>query len=155
MDHGNFKAKVWKRGTYTFLGTYDTAVEAAVARKHEIVLLDTAGRLQTDRGLMDELAKIVRVVRKEVPDAPHEVLLVLDANTGQNAIRQAKEFKGTVDVDHIALTKLDGTAKGGVVLGIAQEVGLSVRYVGIGEAIEDLVYFDPESFVEALFSEDT
>lgn len=130
------------------------AVEAALARKHDVVLLDTAGRLQTDRGLMDELAKVVRVVRKELPEAPHEVLLVLDANTGQNAIRQAKEFKGTVDVDHIALTKLDGTAKGGVVLGIAQEVGLPVRYVGIGEAMEDLVDFDAESFVEALFSED-
>ena len=131
------------------------AVDAALARKHDVVLLDTAGRLQTDRGLMDELAKIVRVVRKDLPDAPHEVLLVLDANTGQNAIRQAKEFKETVAVDHIALTKLDGTAKGGVVLGIAQEVGLPVRYVGIGEAIEDLIDFDPESFVEALFSEDS
>ena len=129
------------------------AVRAAAARDLDVVLLDTAGRLQTDSGLMDELAKISRVVKKEIPDAPHEVLLVLDANTGQNAIRQAQEFQRAVDVDAIVLAKLDGTAKGGVVLGIAQEVGIPVRYVGLGETLDDLADFDPESFVDALFAE--
>ena len=130
---------------------YD-AVQAASARDLDVVLLDTAGRLQTDAGLMDELQKIARVVKKEVPDAPHEVILVLDANTGQNAIRQAQEFQRAVNVDGILLAKLDGTAKGGVVLGIAQEVGIPVRYVGLGEEIDDLVDFDVEQFVDALFA---
>ena len=119
-----------------------------------MVLLDTAGRLQTDAALMDELAKISRVVKKEIPDAPHEVLLVLDANTGQNAIRQAQEFQRAVDVDRIVLAKLDGTAKGGVVLGIAEEVGIPVRYVGVGEDVDDLADFDTGEFVEALFASD-
>jgi fused signal recognition particle receptor len=127
------------------------AVRAARARGLDTVLVDTAGRLQTRSDLMDELAKIARVIKKEIPDAPHEVLLVLDANIGQNAIRQAQEFSRAVPVSGIALTKLDGTAKGGVVLGIAQEVGIPVRYVGLGEAIDDLVDFDPEAFVRALF----
>ena len=130
---------------------YD-AVRVAVARQIDVVLIDTAGRLQTDRGLMDELRKIVRVVKKEVPEAPHEILLVLDANTGQNAIRQAQEFARAADVTGIVLAKLDGTAKGGVVLGVAREVGIPVRYVGVGEALEDLCDFDPRSFVRALFS---
>jgi len=128
------------------------AVKAARTRGIDVVLVDTAGRLQTDQGLMDELAKIQRVMRKELPTAPHEVLLVLDANTGQNAIRQAQEFKKAVAVTGIALTKLDGTARGGVVLGIAQEVGLSVRYAGLGESIEDLADFDAPEFVRALFA---
>ena len=130
------------------------AVKAAVARDIDVVLLDTAGRLQTDAALMDELAKISRVVKKEIPDAPHEVLLVLDANTGQNAIRQAQEFQRAVDVDRIVLAKLDGTAKGGVVLGIAEEVGIHVRYVGVGEDVDDLADFDTGEFVEALFASD-
>jgi fused signal recognition particle receptor len=130
---------------------YD-AVQAASARDLDVVILDTAGRLQTDAGLMDELQKIARVVKKEVPDAPHEVILVLDANTGQNAIRQAQEFQRAVNVDGILLAKLDGTAKGGVVLGIAQEVGIPVRYIGLGEAVDDLVDFDDEQFVDALFA---
>jgi fused signal recognition particle receptor len=128
------------------------AVKAARARKLDVLIVDTAGRLQTDKGLMDELAKISRVVQKEIPEAPHEVLLVLDANTGQNAIRQAQAFCSAVPVSGIMLCKLDGTAKGGVVLGIAQEVGLPVRYVGIGEQLEDLCDFEPEAFVSALFS---
>jgi fused signal recognition particle receptor len=127
------------------------AVQAAQARGCDTVLIDTAGRLQTQAGLMDELTKLVRVVRKTEPDAPHEVLLVLDANTGQNAIRQAQEFARAVDVTGIVLTKLDGTAKGGAVLGIAQEVGIPVRYAGLGEGIDDLVDFDAEAFVRALF----
>jgi len=130
------------------------AVKAALSREIDVVLLDTAGRLQTDAALMDELAKISRVVKKEIPDAPHEVLLVLDANTGQNAIRQAQEFRRAVEVDRIVLAKLDGTAKGGVVLGIAEEVGIPVRYVGVGEEVDDLADFDAGAFVEALFASD-
>lgn len=130
------------------------AVKAARARALDVVIIDTAGRLHTQAGLMDELVKIARVVKKEVPDAPHEVVLVLDANTGQNAIRQAQEFTRAVDVDHILLAKLDGTAKGGVVLGIAQEVGVPVRYVGVGEGLYDLREFEPEPFVQALFGYD-
>jgi fused signal recognition particle receptor len=128
------------------------AVKAARTRGMDVVLVDTAGRLQTDQGLMDELAKMQRVMRKELPSAPHEVLLVLDANTGQNAIRQAQEFKKAVAVTGIALTKLDGTAKGGVVLGIAQEVGLPVRYAGLGESLDDLADFDAREFAQALFA---
>ena len=130
------------------------ALKSARTRGVDVVLVDTAGRLQTDQGLMDELAKIQRVMRKEMPSAPHEVLLVLDANTGQNAIRQAQEFKKAVAVTGIALTKLDGTARGGVVLGIAQEVSLPVRYAGLGESLEDLADFDAREFVRALFSPD-
>jgi fused signal recognition particle receptor len=128
------------------------ALKAARTRGFDIVIVDTAGRLQTDQGLMDELAKIQRVMRKELPSAPHEVLLVLDANTGQNAIRQAQEFKKAVAVTGIALTKLDGTARGGVVLGVAQEVSLPVRYAGLGESLDDLADFDPRDFVAALFA---
>ena len=131
------------------------AVRAAKARGADAVLIDTAGRLQTRSDLMDELSKIARAVRKEVPDAPHEVLLVLDANVGQNAIRQATEFTRAAEVSGLVLAKLDGTAKGGVVLGIAQEVGLPVRYAGLGEGIDDLVDFDPEAFVRALFDSDS
>jgi len=128
------------------------AMKAARSREFDVVLVDTAGRLQTDQGLMDELAKIQRVMRKEIASAPHEVLLVLDANTGQNAIRQAQEFKKAVTVTGIVLSKLDGTARGGVVLGIAQEVGLPVRYVGLGESADDLADFDSSEFVAALFA---
>ncbi len=131
------------------------AVRAAKARGADAVLIDTAGRLQTRSDLMDELSKIARAVRKEVPDAPHEVLLVLDANVGQNAIRQATEFTRAAEVSGLVLAKLDGTAKGGVILGIAQEVGLPVRYAGLGEGIDDLVDFDPEAFVRALFDSDS
>ncbi len=127
------------------------ALRAARTRDFDVVIVDTAGRLQTDQGLMDELAKIQRVMRKEMATAPHEVLLVLDANTGQNAIRQAQEFKKAVAVSGIVLSKLDGTARGGVVLGIAQEVCLPVRYVGLGESLDDLADFDARAFVEALF----
>ncbi len=130
------------------------AIQAGRSRGSDSVIIDTAGRLQTDAGLMDELRKIARVVKKEIPDAPHEVLLVLDANTGQNAIRQAHEFAAAVDVTGIVLTKLDGTAKGGVVLGIAEEVGIPVRWVGIGEGAGDLREFDAELFVRALFADE-
>ena len=127
------------------------ALRAARSRGLDVVLVDTAGRLQTDQGLMDELAKIQRVMRKEMASAPHEVLLVLDANTGQNAIRQAQEFKKAVAVTGIALTKLDGTAKGGVIIGICDELKVPVAWAGVGEKVADLRPFEPKEFVEALF----
>ncbi len=127
-------------------------VKTALAVDADVLIIDTAGRLQTDQNLMDQLSKIARVVKKEIADAPHETLLVVDGNTGQNAIRQAQEFSRAVPLSGIALTKLDGTAKGGVVLGIAQEVGVPVRWVGLGEKIEDLDEFAPEPFVRALFA---
>lgn len=128
------------------------AVEAAKARGADVVIIDTAGRLHTKSPLMEELKKIKRVVGKSLPGAPHEVLLVVDATTGQNAIRQAKMFNEAVGVTGIALTKIDGTAKGGIVFAIKKELGIPVRLIGIGEAVEDLRDFDPKEFVEALFS---
>jgi fused signal recognition particle receptor len=128
------------------------AVAAAQARGVDVVLVDTAGRLQTKANLMEELRKIGRVVAKRIPGAPHEVLLVLDANTGQNAVVQARQFGSVVDTTGLVLTKLDGTAKGGIVIAIAQELGMPVRFLGLGEGIEDLVPFDADSFAAALFS---
>ncbi|WP_432823441.1 signal recognition particle-docking protein FtsY, partial [Trichloromonas sp.] len=127
------------------------AAKAAVSRKADVLLLDTAGRLHTKVNLMEEMKKIHRVLAREIPDAPHETLLVLDATTGQNALTQARLFKEAVKVSGIALTKLDGTAKGGMVVAIGAELGLPVRYVGIGEGVEDLRPFDPDMFVDALF----
>jgi len=128
------------------------ACEAAVARKADVLLVDTAGRLHTQNHLMRELTKIRTVVAKKIQGAPHEVLLVLDATTGQNAINQAKVFSEAIDVTGIFLAKLDGTAKGGIVVAIRNEVNLPVKFVGIGETYEDVEPFDPESFVEALFA---
>ena len=127
------------------------ACDAAVARKADILLVDTAGRLHTQDNLMRELTKIRNVVSKKIPDAPHEVLLVLDATTGQNAISQAKAFQQAIDVTGIFLAKLDGTAKGGIVIAIRKETNLPVKFVGLGEQPEDVEPFDPETFVEALF----
>ncbi|MDA3903489.1 MAG: signal recognition particle-docking protein FtsY [Desulfuromusa sp.] len=127
------------------------AAKAAVARKADILLLDTAGRLHTKVNLMEELKKIRRVLDREIPGAPHEVLLVLDATTGQNALTQAKLFNEAVPLDGIALTKLDGTAKGGIVVAIAAEMQVPVRFVGIGEQLDDLRPFDAEMFVSVLF----
>ncbi|BCR04167.1 hypothetical protein DESUT3_12360 [Desulfuromonas versatilis] len=127
------------------------AAKAAVARKADVLILDTAGRLHTKVNLMEELKKVHRVLAREIPGAPHETLLVLDATTGQNALVQARLFKEAVKISGIALTKLDGTAKGGVVVAIGGELGLPVRFVGIGEGVEDLRPFDPDMFVEALF----
>lgn len=127
------------------------AAKAAVARKADVLLLDTAGRLHTKVNLMEELKKIRRVLDREIPGAPHEVLLVLDATTGQNALTQAKLFNEAVSLDGIALTKLDGTAKGGIIIAIAAELQVPVRFVGIGEKIDDLRPFDPEMFVSVLF----
>jgi fused signal recognition particle receptor len=128
------------------------ALAAAKARNFDCVIADTAGRLHTKTNLMTELEKMRRVAPRVIPGAPHEVLLVMDATTGQNGLQQAKLFTETVGVTGIVLTKLDGTAKGGVVLAIARELGLPIRYVGIGEQKEDLVPFDPEQFIESLFA---
>lgn len=131
---------------------YDT-VEAAQARGADVALVDTAGRLHNKKSLMDELAKIKRVMGKVVEGAPHEVILVLDASTGQNAMEQAKAFTSFVDITGLALTKLDGTAKGGIVIGISNELDVPVKYIGVGEQIEDLQVFDRELFVNSLFGE--
>ncbi|MFU8811474.1 MAG: signal recognition particle-docking protein FtsY [Balneolaceae bacterium] len=129
---------------------FDT-VSAAVARGADVALIDTAGRLHNKKGLMEELGKIKRVMGKVVDGAPHEILLVLDASTGQNAMMQAKAFTDVVDVTGLVLTKLDGTAKGGIVIGISNELDVPVKYIGVGEQIEDLQVFDREAFVGALF----
>lgn len=127
------------------------AVTSATAKKIDIVICDTAGRLHTKKNLMEELGKIARVVHKANPDAPVETLLVLDGVTGQNAINQAKEFVQAADATGIILTKLDGTAKGGAAISIKSKLGLPVRYIGVGEGIDDLMEFDAKQFVEALF----
>jgi len=132
---------------------FDT-IKAGVARDADVVIIDTAGRLQTKQPLIEELRKIVRVIGREVPSAPHETLLVLDANTGQNAISQARVFIEAAGVTGLVLTKLDGTAKGGVLVGLADEFGIPVRYVGVGEAVEDLRDFSARAFVGALFGDD-
>jgi fused signal recognition particle receptor len=132
---------------------YD-ACDAAVNRKADVLIVDTAGRLHTQDNLMRELSKIRRVIEKRIPNAPHEVLLVLDATTGQNAIRQAEEFMKAVQVTGIFLTKLDGTAKGGIVIAIRHQLNLPVKFVGLGEKPEDIEPFNPEEFVEALFTEE-
>ena len=129
---------------------YD-AVQAGISRKADIVLIDTAGRLHNKVNLMNEIGKVKKVISRSKEDAPNEVLLVLDATTGQNAISQAKTFKEVVDVTGIVLTKLDGTAKGGVIFSIKEELGLPVKYIGVGEKIEDLKPFNPDEFVKALF----
>jgi fused signal recognition particle receptor len=130
------------------------AVSAADARGTDVVLVDTAGRLQTKINLMEELGKIVRVVGKRIPEAPHEVLLVLDATTGQNAIQQAKQFNEVTELTGLVLTKVDGTAKGGVVIAIAEQLGVPVRFLGLGEGMEDLAPFDAAMFAAALFQAD-
>jgi len=139
-DHGADPAAV----------TFD-AVEAAKARGADLVLIDTAGRLHTKSNLMEEMKKIRRVAGRALEGAPHETLLVLDATTGQNAILQARQFRDTVGVDAIALTKLDGTAKGGVIVGICDELKIPVKFIGIGEKVEDLRPFDAQAFADALF----
>jgi len=130
---------------------YD-AIEAAAARGRDIVIVDTAGRLHTQTNLMEELAKVRRVIERRLEGAPHETLLVVDATTGQNGLQQARLFREAVDVSGVALTKLDGSAKGGVALAIAHELGLPVKLVGVGEGIEDLRPFDPDDFARALLT---
>jgi fused signal recognition particle receptor len=125
-------------------------MQAAKKRGADVVLIDTAGRLHTKVHLLEELKKIRRVIAREQTDAPHETLLVLDATTGQNGLQQARIFKEATNINGIVLTKLDGTAKGGVIIGIQEELGVPVKYVGIGEEVEDLQPFQPEQFVQAL-----
>ena len=127
------------------------ALQSARARKMDYVIVDTAGRLHTKSNLMAELEKMKRIAARVIPEAPHEVLLVMDATTGQNGLEQARKFTSTAGVTGIVLTKLDGTAKGGVVVAIARELGLPIRYVGVGEKADDLIPFDPESFIDSLF----
>jgi fused signal recognition particle receptor len=130
------------------------AIHAAKARKADVVIIDTAGRLHTKVNLMEELKKMKRIMGRELPGAPHEILLVLDATTGQNAVVQAKMFNEEIGVTGIILTKLDGTAKGGVIIGIARELSIPIRYIGIGEGLDDLKSFHSEEFVGALFEQD-
>ena len=130
---------------------YDT-LQSALAKQSDVVIIDTAGRLHNKVGLMNELTKIRKVMQKLVPDAPHEVLLVLDASTGQNAIEQARQFTQATDVNALALTKLDGTAKGGVIIGISDQFHIPVRYIGLGEKMTDLQLFNPAEFVDSLFN---
>jgi fused signal recognition particle receptor len=130
---------------------YDT-LQSAIAKQADVVIIDTAGRLHNKVGLMNELTKIRRVMQKLVPDAPHEVLLVLDASTGQNAVEQARQFTEATDVNALALTKLDGTAKGGVIIGISDQFQVPVRYIGLGEKMTDLQLFNPAEFVDSLFN---
>ncbi|MBL0154010.1 MAG: signal recognition particle-docking protein FtsY [Chitinophagaceae bacterium] len=130
---------------------FDT-VQSALAKHSDVVLIDTAGRLHNKLHLMDELGKIKRVIQKTIPDAPHEVLLVLDGSTGQNALEQAKHFTAATDVTALAITKLDGTAKGGVVLAIADQFKIPVKFIGVGEKMEDLLVFDKHEFVDSLFN---
>ena len=131
---------------------YDT-LQSAIANDVDVVIIDTAGRLHNKKGLMDELTKVKNVMRKLVPDASHEVLLVLDGSTGQNAFEQAKQFVAATQVNELAITKLDGTAKGGVVIGISDQFKIPVKYIGLGEGIDDLQVFHKREFVESLFGE--
>lgn len=156
--------KVWAgRSNATFISHMEGADAAAVAfdavshaisKNKDVVLLDTAGRLHNKKHLMDELQKINKVIQKIMPNAPHEVLLVMDAVTGQNGLQQAKIFKEAVNVTGIVLTKLDGTAKGGITIAIAKELGIPIKFIGVGEGVEDLRPFNPRDFVEALLSGD-
>ena len=141
-----------KEGADPSAVVYD-AVSAALSRKANVLLIDTAGRLHTKVNLMDELSKIYRVTGNKLPGAPHQVWLVLDATTGQNAISQAEMFHKTLGLDGLILTKLDGTAKGGIVVGISRQLGIPIKYIGIGEKIDDLRPFNAPDFVEAIFSE--
>ncbi len=131
---------------------FDT-LASAIANDADVVLIDTAGRLHNKKGLMDELSKIKRVMQKQIPDAPHEVLLVLDGSTGQNAFEQAKQFTAATEVTGMAITKLDGSAKGGVVIGVSHQFQIPVRYIGLGEGMEDLQPFDRREFVDSLFND--
>jgi fused signal recognition particle receptor len=132
--------------------SFDT-VQSGISRGSDVVIIDTAGRLHNKASLMDELSKIKRVMKKLLPDAPHEVLLVLDGSTGQNALEQAKQFTAATDVTALAITKLDGTAKGGVVLAIAHQFKIPVKYIGVGEKMDDLLLFDSHEFVDSLFKQ--
>ena len=140
-----------KQGTDPAAVLFD-ALAAAKARNSDVLIVDTAGRLHNKANLMAELEKMKRIAGREVPGAPHETLLVIDAVTGQNGLEQARQFMKTADVTGVVLTKLDGTAKGGIAVAIAKELGIPIRYVGIGEQVDDLMVFDAESYVNGLFN---
>ncbi|MCB0741342.1 MAG: signal recognition particle-docking protein FtsY [Chitinophagaceae bacterium] len=142
-----------KMGSDPAAVAFDT-VQSAVAKNADVVLIDTAGRLHNKAHLMEELGKIKRVIQKTIPDAPHEVLLVLDGSTGQNALLQAQQFAATTNVSALAITKLDGTAKGGVVLAITDQLKIPVKFIGVGEKMEDLLIFDKHEFVDSLFKKE-
>jgi fused signal recognition particle receptor len=129
---------------------FDT-IEHAVSSGADLCIIDTAGRLHNKKNLMNELSKVKRVMQKVVPEAPHEVLLVLDGSTGQNALNQAKAFSEATQITSLAVTKLDGTAKGGVVIGISDQLSIPVKFIGVGEGLEDLQLFNPEAFASSLF----
>jgi len=131
---------------------FDT-IQRGVARNYDVVIIDTAGRVQTDRGLMDELAKVRRVITKAYPEAPHEVWQVVDGGTGQNAVMQVDKFREVAGTSGLIVTKLDGSGKGGIVLQLSHRFGLPIRYVGVGESLEDLMAFDGEAFVTSLLPE--
>jgi fused signal recognition particle receptor len=131
---------------------YNT-IQSGVAKGYDVIIIDTAGRLHTKTNLMEELSKIKRVIQKQLPDAPHEVLLVIDATTGQNGMVQAREFSSSIQLTGLVLTKLDGTAKGGIVLKISNEMKIPVKYIGVGEQIDDLQVFNKENFVKALLED--
>jgi len=130
---------------------FDT-LQSAKAQNSDVVIIDTAGRLHNKVNLMNELSKIKNVMKKVIPTAPHEILLVIDGSTGQNAFEQAKQFSQATDINALAVTKLDGTAKGGVIIGISDQMQIPVKYIGVGEQMEDLQLFDKKSFVDSLFS---
>ncbi len=154
--------KIWgeRTGCDVIAGQYGSdsaaiafdALDAAISRKCDYLLIDTAGRLHTKKNLMDEMAKLQRVLRKRLPDAPHETLLVLDASTGMNGLNQAREFHQTIGVSGLIVTKLDGTAKGGIVVAINRELKIPVKFIGVGEQVDDLQPFDAKAFSDALFS---
>jgi fused signal recognition particle receptor len=127
------------------------AVNAALARMKDVLIIDTAGRLHTNRGLMEELKKMKRTIQRQLEGAPHELLLVLDATTGNNGLQQARDFHDAVGITGLVIAKLDGTAKGGIVVAIADRLGIPVKYIGLGEDLEDLQDFDPQTFVDAVF----
>ena len=131
---------------------FDT-VNSAIANHADVVLIDTAGRLHNKKGLMEELSKIKRVIQKVIPNAPHDVMLILDGSTGQNAFEQARQFTSATDITSMAITKLDGSAKGGVVIGISDQFHIPVRYIGLGEGVEDLQPFNRREFVDSLFND--
>src|SRR5262249_45094958 len=141
-----------KPGTDPGAVVYD-AINSAKSKGYDILIVDTAGRLHTNFNLMQELSKVRSVISKAVPGAPHEVLLVLDGTTGQNALRQGQKFAEATEVTGLVITKLDGTAKGGMVFSVHNDLHVPVQFIGLGEGVNDLVYFDPESFVESLISD--
>ena len=149
-DRVGVPKKKKKMGSDPASVAYDT-LASAKAKDADVVIIDTAGRLHNKKGLMDELTKIKNVMKRVVPDAPHEILLVLDGSTGQNAFEQAKQFVAATEVNELAITKLDGTAKGGVVIGISDQFKIPVKYIGLGEGMEDLQIFRKEEFVKSLF----